>query len=335
MTSIKAQATRESKPLSGIEKVAVLLLTLGRPKAARLLRRMDPEDVRLIAQVANQLPAVSSDELNRLVEEFAQVYSSGIKFVGSTEEIKALLSEVISEEEVDEILFRRTSNEEPIWSKLARVKDDILRAYILREHPQTAAVILLRLNPQLAARVIGTLPPNLRSALLIRMVGTKSVAPDALKVLEQALAEDLIALESPADGTHAGIAEILNRLDKPQLDHVLRDLSRARPEEVEAIRSRLFTFEDMPLLPPKALMIVLNQVPAEKLVLALRGAEPAFQDAVLSGLPARTRRIVELELQAESEASAKDVANARRMVAETVLKLAAQRQISLPQAEVA
>lgn len=332
MTTIKARAKGDSRPLSGVEKVAILLLALGRPKAAQLLRRMDREEVRLIAQVAKQLPPISSEELEQLVDEFANSYSSGIRFVGTAEEIRNLLSEVMAEEEIDDILSPPASSEEPVWSKLGRIKDDILRSYLLREHPQTAAVILLRLNSQLAARLMGSLPSELRNALLIRMVGTKTIAPEALAVLEQTLAEDLITLETPAAGAHAGIAEILNRLDKPQLDGALRDLGQARPADTEVIRGMLFTFEDLPLLAPKALSLVMNQIPLDKLVLALNGTATTFQEAVLGALPTRSRRIVELELQAESDASEREIADARRLIADTVLRLASQRKITLPNA---
>src|SRR5690606_16990673 len=106
--------------------------------------------------------------------------------------------------------------EEPIWTRISRLKDDIIRAYLLREHPQTVALILSRLNSQHSARLIGSFPAELRNGLFIRMLGIKSIAPDALEILENTLREDLITLQAPAAGAHTGIADILNRLDKTQ-----------------------------------------------------------------------------------------------------------------------
>ena len=330
MTKLQARAEPESHSLTGVEKVTVLLLALGRPKAAQLLKRMDAEEIRLIARSANQLPAVSADELSRLVEEFARMFTGGVNFVGTATEVKSLLADLMTEDEIAELLSEGSGREEPIWSKVARLKDDIIRAYLLREHPQTVALILSRLNPPHAARLIGSLPAEMRNPLLIRMLAIKTVAPDALEILESTLREDLISLRSPAAGAYSGMADILNRLDKVHFDSALKHLSKARPADVEAMRGLLFSFDDLASLPPRALTLVFNQIPTERLVLALRGTDYAFQESALTGLPARTRRMVELELEAASDASAREIAEARRAIVEVVLKLMAERQIELP-----
>lgn len=334
MSTNQAQAKIEPKSLTGVEKVTVLLLALSRPKAAQLLKRMDADEIRLIARAANRLPVLSSDDLAQLVDEFARTFSGGVGFIGSAKEVQNLLAEVMPEDELADLLAEDPGRDEPVWARISRLKDDIIRAYLLREHPQTAALILSRLAPQLAARLIGSLPADLRNTLLIRMLGIKTVAQDALEVLEATLREDLITLQSPAGGAHTGLAEILNRLDKVQFDAALKHLSRTRPADVEVMRSLLFTFDDLAALPPRALALVLNQVPTERIVLALREADFAFQEAVLTGLPARTRRMVEMELQAENDASARGIADARQMIVDVVLRLMAQRQIEPPAAEV-
>src|SRR5690606_9225444 len=137
---------------------------------------------------------------------------------------------------------------------------------------------------------------------------------------------DLITLQSPAVGRHTGIADILNRLDKFQFEAALKHLATARSADVEALRSLLFTFDDLAILPPRALALELSAASHARLVFA-------FQEAVLTGLPARTRRIVEMELQAESHASARDIADARRAIVDAVLRLMAQRKIEPPSAE--
>lgn len=334
MTKAQAPARPEPKSLSGVEKVTVLLLALGRPKAAQLLKRMDAEEIRLIARAANQLPLISADDLAELVDEFARMFSTGVNFVGTASAVKDLLAEVMTEGEVADLLSDTGGEEEPIWSRIARLKDEIIRAYLLREHPQTMALILSRLSPPRAARLMGSLPAELRNSLLIRMLGIKFVAPDQLEILENTLREDLISLQAPSGGTHAGIADILNRLDKAQFDLALKHLTKARPADVEAMRDMLFTFDDLASLPPGTLGVILNQVPPDRLVLALRETDFAFQDAVLSGLPARARRIVELELQTENNESAREIADARRAIVETVLKLVAERRIELPATKV-
>ncbi len=323
--------------LGGPEKVAILLLALGRPKAAQLLKRFDPEEIRLITNAASKLPSLSGGDLGVLVEEFAKLFSGGVNFVGTANEVKNLLADIMSEEEIAAVLSERSDEpdpEESVWITFTRLKDDSLRDYLLGEHPQIAAVILSRIDYGLAARIIGSFPADVRNGLIWRMLGVKTIADDALEALERALKEDLIALSSFSSGSHAGIAEILNRLDKSQSDAALRLLSEVRPTDVRALRSMLFTFEDLYALSPKSLSVVLNQVPVDQLVQALHGTDVQFQTAVLAVLGSRARRMLEAELQPGREPPAKEVEEARRAIVDVVLKLNTQGQIELPSADV-
>ena len=337
-SKVQAKAEPESSLLKGAEKVAILLLALGRPKAARLLKRFDAEEIRLITKAANDLPEVSGTDLSQLVEEFAKKFSGGVNFVGTANEVRTLLTDVMSEDELNAVLTERTEEgppaDEPVWAGFARLKDDALRDYLLGEHPQVAALILTRIDYSVSARIIGSLPPDFRNMLLWRMLGIKSVADDAIEAVERALRDDLVALTTSGNaGSHAGIAEILNRLDKTQSEEALRLLAEVRPADVRALRSMLFTFEDLPALSQKSLTVVLNQIPVDQLVTALSGTDQDFQAAVLSVLGARARRMLEAELQPGREAPAREVADVRRVIVDTVLKLNAQGQIELPQTD--
>src|ERR687894_1493140 len=88
--------------LSGAEKAAVLLLALGKPRAAKLLKRFDPEELKILTQLAGDLAPIGASDLERLVEEFAQKFSSGITFMGTEKEVKRLLSDVMGEDHLTE-----------------------------------------------------------------------------------------------------------------------------------------------------------------------------------------------------------------------------------------
>ena len=126
-----------------------------------------------------------------------------------------------------------------------------------------------------------------------------------------------------------GIADILNRLDKSQSEEVLKSLAEIRPEEAKAIKGMLFTFDDVAKLPQQARTAVFDQVPIERLVIALKGTEPDFQAAILSSLASRSRRMVEAELQGGSTPSQRELAEARRAIVDTVLKMIAKGDIQV------
>jgi flagellar motor switch protein FliG len=323
----------QAATLSGAEKVAVLLLALGKPRAAKLLKRFDPEELKVLTQLAGDLAPIGASDLEVLVEEFAQKFSSGITFVGTEKEVKSLLSDVMSEDQLAGVMADDdegpSETPERVWDRIAKIKEEALRSYLANEHPQTAAVILSRMDPSVAAKVVAALPAQLRNALLIRMLGIKRVAEDAVRAVEMAVAEDLLAKSS--SGSHAGLADILNRLDKTQSDELLKDLAEVRPDDAKTLKGMLFTFVELVNLPPKARTQLLDQVPIERLVAALKGTDSAFQATILSSLAARSRRMVEAELQGDGAASERDVAEARRAIVETVLKMIAKGEIAMPE----
>jgi len=162
---------------------------------------------------------------------------------------------------------------------------------------------------------------------MCRMLAIKPVADETIAAVERALSEDLIATAAPT--SHFGIADILNRLEKAQTEDVLKSLAAVRPDDAKALKNLLFTFEDMVTLPQATRTTVLDQVPIERLILALRGTEPTFQTEILSALGARSKRMAEAELQGGTTAPPREITEARRAIVDTVLKLAAKGSIQL------
>jgi flagellar motor switch protein FliG len=327
--SAQSQVVHQKDGLNGVEKVAVLLLALGKQRASKVLKRFDAEDLKLVTRSIGDLPPLSAADLERLVEEFAHKFSSGVNFVGSAAELRDLLSGVMTP---DEASPDAAAEEEPIWPKVSAVKLDALRAYLMGEHPQTVALILTKVDPDTASKVITSLPLEMRNGLMRRMLSIKHVAEPALNAIAAALRETLLA--APPSETRMGIADILNRLDKTQTEEILKSLGELRPEDAKALKKLLFTFEDLTILPQRARTVVFDQVPIERLVLSLRGTDAEFQSAILSSLASRSKRMVEAELQSGSTATPADIASARRQIVEAVLKLIAKGEIQMPTSDV-
>lgn len=324
----ESKAAGQPGSLTGAEKVAILLLALGKTRAAKLLKRFDAEDLKLLSSSVGDLRPVTPGDLESLVEEFGQKFSSGVNFIGTANEIRDLLSGVVPQEQPAEAAEEQEPKaNDPVWEKISRTKVEVLRAFLIKEHPQTVALILSRIGPEAAAKALSSLPAEYRSELLCRMLGIRRVPDEVLGVVEARLAKELVASAAPASRT--GIADILNRLDKTQSDAVLQSLAEVRPDEAKALKGLLFSFQDLADLAPPARTAVFDQVPIERLVLALKGTDATFQAAILSALASRSRRMVEAELQSGGTAPARDVAEARRAIVDTVLKLAAKGDIEL------
>lgn len=327
---IEQRAVPSLGSLTGADKVAVLLLALGKEKAGQILKRFDGDELKLITRSAADLRPITAGDLDALVEEFAKRFATGIKFVGTAKELENLLAAVMTEDEIAEVKSGEGGKQEPIWDLVSKVKHEVLRGYLTKEHPQTAALILSRIDAGTAAKVIGSCPADQRNDLLCRMLATRDASKEAVSAVENVLREELIA--APADATaeaHAGIASILNKLEKVQSDDVLKALMAARPDDAVTLKSMLFSFDDLVVLSPSVRTVVFDQVPIERVVLALKGVDAQFQATILSSLASRSRRMVEAELQSGGAGAPREVAEARRLIVDIVLKMAARGEIDL------
>jgi flagellar motor switch protein FliG len=321
-----------NKVLRGPDKVAALLLAMGKPLAARLLKHFDPDELKLITRSVAGLGAIRMHSLEGVIEEFAGQFLNGVDLLGSASEVEQLLSGVLSQAQIAELMADVNDGAtQPMWERLSTVTDNAFANYLLKEHPQTAALILSKVAPSCAARAMALFPRERRNALMRRMLSMSSVTEPAMRVLEATLREDLLlkASRNNADDQNARMADIINKMEREQMEDVLQSLAETRPKTAETLRGLLFTFDDVVKLQPRARMLLFDLIPTERVVLALKGSDIGLRDAILSSLASRARRMVEQELSNSEPASQRDVLKARRAIADTALSMAERGEIEL------
>ena len=325
-------ATYEThRPLKSAEKVAALLLVMGKPLASRLLGHFDPAELKLITRSAAQLGSVPIDVLEDLVEEFAGEFSNGLELRGTLDGAQDLLTGVLPPEQVADIMSDVLgSSNSSMWEKIAAVPAPALGEYLGRQHPQVLALALSKLPPGTAAALMEVLPRGIRNEATRRLLALGTVADAALRVIEARIHQDLI-LEPPAPvgAATAKIATIINKMAPEHVEDVLQALQAERPEDAEALRAKLFSFDDLVTLPPKSRQTLFEKVPSDRIVTALSSADAAFRANVLSSLTARARRLVENELAGAGDVPAKEVAAARRAIVDTLLAMAERGEVAL------
>jgi flagellar motor switch protein FliG len=331
-----AEYSPPARIFNGAEKAAALLLAMGKPLAARLLKRFDQMELRQVTRAAAHLGAVSTEALESLVEEFTENFTAGADLLGNAREAEQLLTGALPPDEAADILSDVLgSSNSGLWEKLSNTPEAALVAYVEKEHPQTAAFILSKLNAACAAKVVAQFPRDLRNELLIRMIGPAEVSGEALRIVEAALQEDLLKSATRATGgdSRARIADIVNRLEPKAVEDVLQTITETQPKDAAILKKMLFTFDDLVNLSNRARALLFDNLQTETIVLALRGTEAAFRDTVLSSMASRARRLVESELSNGASVSHRDIAKARRTIADTVLKMVQRGEIELGESE--
>ena len=320
-----------SRTLNGPEKVAALLLVMGKPLASRLLGHFEPGELKVITRSAAELGAVSMSVLERLVEEFAGDFSNHLELRGTVDEAENLISGVLPPEQVKDIMSDVLGNSNSTtWEKIAAVPNDLLTNYLVNQHPQVLTLALSKFDPGKAAAILELLPRQLRNAVTRRLLALGPVADAALRIVESRLKQDLILNPpAPAGAGTARMAGIINKMAPDQAEDVMRALEADQPEHAEALRAKLFSFDDLISLPATTRQALFEKVPSDRIVLALATSDADFRANMLSSLTARARRLVENELNSVGTPPARDVAAARRFIADMLLGMAERGEVEL------
>ena len=249
------------------------------------------------------------------------------------------MREALPQEEVDAVLEDRVQPQlvqESVWVQLGRLPVDNLQAYLTDQHPQIIAYIVSKLPSDLAARLFVVLPPQLRNAVVQRSLHIGNVAPAAAELLEDVLRRDLLGRSDsgPVKAHHGQIANIFNQLDRSEMEELMASLEDLNRDDLNRIKAKLFTFEDIERLSQRARLLLFDEVQTEQIATALRGADTRLQELVLSSLSTRGRRMVETELGAEQgNITAQNIADARRTIARIAIDLSERGIITLDASE--
>ncbi|MEN9895963.1 MAG: flagellar motor switch protein FliG, partial [Pseudomonadota bacterium] len=246
----------------------------------------------------------------------------------------------LTPDEVDGLLGRRTAFqalELNIWEKLQEYDPALVGKFLLREHPQTIAYILSMLPSSFGAKVLLEIPDNRRADILNRTVNLKNVSAKAAEIIEKRVYEMMGELEAERNSTGAiKASDLINELEKEQVDELLQSLESLNKVTVEKVRPRIFLFEDILTMPQRSRVAMLNDIAADVVTMALRGTTPELREALLSAVGARQRRMIESELGSGTAGiNPRDIAVARRTIAQEAIRLASSGQIELKEKDAA
>lgn len=324
----------EEKPLTPADKAAAVLLAMGRGVAGKLLKYFTQSELQAIIHSAQNLRPIPPVELIELVNEFEDLFSEGTGLMDNAKAIEDILEEGLTPDEVDGLLGRRTAFqafEATIWDRLQDADPVYVAKALLGEHPQTIAYILSMLPANAGARVLMELPEGRRADIINRTVNMKDVSTKAAAVIENRVIEIIRDMET--ENNSAGtvkVADLMNQLDKPEVENLLNSLEALSKDSAKKVRPKIFLFEDLLVMPQRSRVLLFNDISADVITMALRGAPMDIAETVLSSIGARQRRMIESDLSTGMAGiNPREIAVARRSIAQEAIRLAANGQIQL------
>ena len=326
------RAKDDYRSLNGLQKAALLVMSVGEDTAAKLFQLMHDDEIREISQTMAHLGTVNATVIERLFVEFADQISSTGTMTGTYESTERLLMKVLDRSKVDTIMEEiRGPAGRTMWDKLGNVHESVLANFLKNEYPQTVAVVLSKVKPDHGARVLSMLPEAFAMEVIMRMLRMESVQKDILDDVERVLRNEFmsnLARTSRRDA-HEMIAEIFNNLDRASEQRFLTALEERNRDSAEKVRSLMFTFEDLGKLDPGGVQTLLRNIEKDKLPIALKGASESLRDLFLSNMSERASKMLREDMAAMGPVRVRDVEEAQLAMVTVAKELAGKGEIML------
>ena len=320
-----ARMKDDYRSLSGTQKAAIFMLSIGQKQSGTLFERMDDEEIRELSTAMSGLGAMSSNIVERLFVEFADQLSSAGGLVGSHSSTERLLMGALDEERVATIMEEmRGPAGRTMWEKMGNVNESVLANYLRNEYPQTVAVILSKIKTDHASRVLSVLPENFSLEVIMRMLRMEAVQKDILDHVERTLRTEFMTNLASATrrDSHEHMADIFNNLDRNTEDRFMTALDERNRESAERIRALMFTFDDLVRLDASGIQLLLRQVERDQLAMSLKGAAEDVKDLFFSNMSERAGKMMREDMEAMGAVRLKDVDEAQAAVVSNAKALA-------------
>ncbi|MDS0524108.1 flagellar motor switch protein FliG [Clostridium sp. SHJSY1] len=318
---------KESNKLTGIQKAAILFITLGPEASSNILKKLPEAEIQKITYEIANITSVNTEQRENILGEFLEINKArDYVLEGGMEYARTLLSKALGTQRAGEILEKvseATQQYRPF--SIARKADahQLLNA-ITYEHPQTIALILCYLPPDKAAQVMAELSEETQSEVALRIATMKDTSPMVIKEIEKVLESKLssvVRTEMTSLGGVDTLVGILNQVDRTTEKNITESLEREDSELADRIKSSMFVFEDIITLDDISIQRILRETDVKDLALALKGCSEEVGEAIFRNQSKRAAASLKEDMEFLGPVRLMDVEKAQQKIVSVIRRL--------------
>jgi len=322
-----AMAMKSESKLSGVQKAAILFITLGPDASSGILKKLPEADIQKITYEIANITSVTPEKREEILNEFLQINKARDYIIeGGMDYAKQLLSKALGSQRASEILDKvseATAQYRPF--SIARKADaHQLFNVIVSEQPQTIALILCYLQPDKAAQVMAELPEETQSEVAYRIATMNNTSPMVIKEIESVLEGKLSSVVRTEMTTIGGVETlvgILNQVDRTTEKNITEGLEREDAELADKVKSSMFVFEDIISLDDVSIQRILREVEASDLALALKGCSEEVAECVYRNQSKRAAASLKEDMEFLGPVRLMDVEKSQQKIVSVIRRL--------------
>ncbi len=323
----------DPKKLSGPEKAAVFLLSLGEAEASQVFKKLSEQEIKVIAGAMAKFEKVPPEVADAIADEFvSRLENKDSLNMRGDRFMRKVLGSAFEKREADKILRALNSDEDGVpfqWSQ--DVDASVLKEQLLGEHPQTIAMILAHLPPEKASEILAAMPDDKKGDIAIRIVRLGQVPMDIVKEVDRTLRNELSQMEASASeiGGIDALVDILNNLDRSSEDIVMETIEEEHAEMAGEIREKMFVFEDLIKVDDRGMREILKKVENQQLALAMKTATEEMKQKILGNLSQRAAEMLLEDLEVMGPVRLAEVEEAQQGIIRAAKELESEGTIVL------
>lgn len=324
----------EVRKLSGTEKAAVFLRSIGETDAAEILKHMNPKEVQKVGQAMATLQNVTKEEVQSVLGSFVSTVEQETGLgIGSHDYVRNMLVGALGEDRAGSLLDRilsgsNTNGLEQLKWMDARGIFEVIRL----EHPQIIAIVCSFLDSDQAAEVLSMFPERDQSNIVLRIATLDGVQPAALTELNEIL-EKQFSGNAGAQTTMVGglktAADILNFVDTSVEASIMEKIKETEPDLGQSIEDLMFVFENLNEIDDRSIQTLMREIQTDQLQLALKGADDKLKDKFLNNMSQRAAEMMRDDLEAMGPVRLSDVESAQKAILAIARNLAEKGELML------
>lgn len=326
--------------MTGVEKCAVLLLSLGEHAAAQVMKHLDEASVSSLSFAMSRVESLDRSQMDEVLSEFLkQVDNQPTQGVDSLQFIRDTLVEAVGERKAQQVMeyIVRGDSMASTMDIVRRADTSMLTEQMRTERPQVIALLLAHLDPAAAAELLTRLQDDLAQEALYRYARLNTIRPQVLGELAAMLGEQLSAHVGTRRLSDIGgpnrAADILNNLPTSKGKILLDGVGEIDAKLGETIRENMFVFGDLASVEPRALQTLLREVPQEQLAAALKATTPEVAEKLMANLSEHAREMVQEDLSFGRPVRRSEAERAQKAILQIARRLDEEGKIALSQKE--
>lgn len=321
-------------PEEGLEKSAMLLLSLGPDAAAEVLKHLGPREVQKLGHAMAGIKAVPREKAEQLIDEVEAHAAKGAALSADEEMIRSMLTKALGDDKAANLISRILQGSDIAGIESLKWMDAPTVADLIKnEHPQIIAAILVHLEYDHAGEILKLFPERLRNDVMLRIATLDGVQPVALKELNEAMTRLLAGasanVKKAAMGGIRHAAEILNFVGQAAETAIIDNVREYDPDLAQKILDEMFTFENLLDIDDRGIQLLLREVQSDSLILALKGASPELREKIFKNMSQRAAEMLKEDLESKGPVRLSEVEAEQKEIIKIARRLADEGQIQL------